>query len=71
MKLTITDEARADLIRIGDHIAKDSPRRALSFVAELEERCRALPQMPFLYPLLPRREASGIRRAVHGSYLIF
>ena len=31
------------LIRIGDHIAKDSPRRALSFVAELEERCRSEP----------------------------
>ncbi len=71
MKLMITDEAKVDLIHIGDHIAQDNPHRALSFVEELEERCRALPSMPLLYPLVPRREASGIRRADHGNYLIF
>jgi toxin ParE1/3/4 len=71
MKLVITDKAKADLVRIGDNIAKDNPRRALSFVVELEARCRALPMMPFLYPLLRRREPSGVRRAVHGKYLIF
>lgn len=52
MKLVFTDEARADR-RIGDHIAKDSARRTLSFVAEIEARCR-VPATPLAYPLVPR-----------------
>lgn len=27
--------------------------------------------MPERYPLLPRHRSSGIRRRVHGNYLIF
>jgi len=69
VKLVFTDEARADR-RIGDHIAKDSARRTLSFVAEIEARCR-VPATPLAYPLVPRYEVSGIRRLVHGNYLVF
>ncbi len=71
MKLVITDEARTDLRRIGDAIAEDNPLRALSFVEELETRCRALPAMPLAYPLVSRKRERGVRRAVHGNYLIF
>jgi toxin ParE1/3/4 len=71
MKLIFSAEARADLVRIGDHIARDSPVRALSFVEELEGRCRAFLDRPLAYPLVPRHESTGIRRAVHGNYLIF
>ena len=71
MKLIITAEAESDLIHIGDYIAQDNPRRAMSFVAELEARCEAIVHQPSGYALIPRYEAYGIRRAVHGNYLIF
>jgi toxin ParE1/3/4 len=71
MKLVISAEARADLGRIGDYIARDSRLRALSFVEELEGKCKAILARPLTYPLVPRHESSGIRRAVHGNYLIF
>jgi plasmid stabilization system protein ParE len=67
----ITDEARADLDRIGDFIAEDNPRRAASFVDELLERCRRLADMPRAFPLVPRYEHYGVRRRVHGEFLIF
>ena len=71
MKLVLTHEAKADLARIGDEIAEANPRRALSFVEELEARCRALPAMPLAFPLVSRKKEKGIRRLVHGNYLIF
>ena len=71
MIVIITDEARADLDRIGDFIAEDNPRRAASFVDELLERCRRLADMPRAFPLVPRYEHYGVRRRVHGEFLIF
>lgn len=71
MKLVLTKEAEADLLFIGEYIAQDNPSRAFTFMEELERRCLALLDQPRAYPLLPRHEASGIRRAVHGRYLIF
>lgn len=71
MKLVLTKEAEAGLLFIGEYIAQDNPSRAFTFVEELERRCLALLDQPRAYPLLPRHEASGIRRAVHGRYLIF
>lgn len=71
MIVIITDEARADLDRIGDFIAEDNPRRAASFVDELLDRCRRLADMPRAFPLVPRYEHYGVRRRVHGEFLIF
>ena len=71
MRLVLTRAAEADLERIGDHIAKDSPARALSFVGELRERVFGLLADPHAFPLVPRYESLGIRRRVHGNYLIF
>jgi toxin ParE1/3/4 len=71
VRLVFSAEAKADLIRIGDYIAQDNPSRALSFIDELEARCRLLPGTPLAYPLVPRHGASGIRRVAHGNYLIF
>jgi toxin ParE1/3/4 len=42
MKLVFTDEAKADLLHIGESIAKDNPVRAFTFVDELEGRCARL-----------------------------
>lgn len=71
MIVHLSHEAEGDLERIGDYIAKDNPRRALSFVQELRDRCMSLANMPEAYPLLPRYETHGVRRRVHGNYLIF
>lgn len=71
MKLDITSAAEADLEAIADYIARDNPVRALSFVRELYERCLDIADMPEAWPIVPRYEHHGIRRRVHGRYLIF
>ena len=71
MIVVITAEAEADLESIGDHIAKDNPARAASFIRELRGQCTELADIPHAFPLVPRYEHYGIRRRVHGNYLIF
>ena len=71
MKVVFTRRAERDLEEIADFIAQDSPGRAVSFVSELRERALRLADAPRAFPLLPRFEASGARRRVHGRYLIF
>ncbi|RWK57011.1 type II toxin-antitoxin system RelE/ParE family toxin [Mesorhizobium sp.] len=70
-RLIFTHQAEADLEAIGDHIAFDSPLRAVTFIRELRDDCLELRTMPERYPLLQRHRSSGIRRRVHGRYLIF
>ncbi len=71
MRVVFTREAEDGLEQIGDHIARDNPRRAVSFVDELRASALGLVDFPNAYPLVPRYERLGIRRRVHGSYLIF
>jgi addiction module RelE/StbE family toxin len=71
MRVVITAAAKADLLAIRRYIEADNPTRALSFVEELLNRCLALADTPRAYPLVPRYERFGIRRCVHGNYLIF
>lgn len=62
---------RADLDRVWAYIAEDNPRRAVSFVREIVERCKKLSEMPLRFPLIARYEHSGIRRMPYRNYLIF
>ena len=71
MIVLVTDAAEEGLETIGDWIAKENPDRALSFVQELREACRPLRDLPFGHALVPRYEDTGVRRRVHGNYLIF
>lgn len=71
MIVVVTDEAAYDLERISDTIALDNPERAITFVRELRMSCESLGEFPKAYPLVPRYEDSGVRRRVHGNYLIF
>jgi plasmid stabilization system protein ParE len=71
MKVVITQAAYADLIDIGDYIARDNPTRAITFVDELEQRCRLIRDHPEAAPVLPDHRDRAIRRAVHGRYCIF
>ncbi|HUL12706.1 MAG TPA: type II toxin-antitoxin system RelE/ParE family toxin [Methylococcaceae bacterium] len=70
MHIVFSPRAVRDLEEIGDYIAEDSPRRAISFVCELREHCRSIASAPKACSL---REdlAPGIRMAVHGRYVIF
>jgi toxin ParE1/3/4 len=71
VRVLFSDESRNDLVRIGDHIARDSPRRALEFVRKLRRQAEKLEHLPLAFPLLPRFEHAGIRRRVYRDYLIF
>ncbi len=69
-RLVILPAARADLIEIGDFIAQDDPRRAASFVAEIEAKMRAAAERPMSFPARDELH-EGLRAARHGRYLIF
>lgn len=71
MIVAFTEEAEADLERIGDHIARDNIDRAVSFVGELVACCQRLADTPRAYPLVPRYRLSGVRRRPYGRYLVF
>lgn len=71
MILEFSSEAENDLEQIADYIAQDDPRRAVSFVRELRSKCEALLDVPNSFASVPRFEHHGIRRRVHGNYLIF
>ena len=71
MKVILTAAARAEVTGIGDWIAQDNPRRAVSFVNELDAACDALAEMPQRFQLLTGHEQTGIRRRPYGNYLIF
>jgi plasmid stabilization system protein ParE len=64
-------EAEADLEAIGDRITIDNPKRAVTFVNELYDKCMRLANMPFAFALAPRYAEQGVRYRVHGKYQIF
>ncbi len=63
-------QAESDLDEIWLYIAQDSPDNADAFLDELEKRCEALAQFPFIGTnrdeLMP-----GLRSLAVGGYLIF
>lgn len=69
MRCRFTPLAEADLEAIGDYVAKDNPRRALTFVQEMRERCRKIVHMPRAAPLRPEL-GDGIRIVTFRRYLI-
>ncbi|MGV1964176.1 type II toxin-antitoxin system RelE/ParE family toxin [Agrobacterium sp. 22-222-1] len=71
MILEFSSEAENDLEQIADYIAEHNPRRALSFLRELRSKCQDLIDSPNGFAFVPRYEHHGIRRRVHGNYLIF
>ncbi len=70
MRVELAAEAERNLEEIGDYIARDAPARAESFTRELREAALALGDAPRAYPLVPRFEWLGVRRRVHGNYVI-
>lgn len=71
MIVVFTRAAERDLEAIGDYIAESDPRRAVSFVDALIDRCDLIADHPFAFSLVPRFESRGIRRRHYAKYLIF
>ena len=71
MIVLFTEAAEVDLEAIGDWIAQDNPKRALTFVSELRQRCEALALAPLGFPLVMGHAQTGIRVRSYRSYLIF
>lgn len=70
MNVKLTRHAEADLAEVADFIAKDNPILALEFIEELYQKCVTLADLPEAFPLVPRYKALGVRRRLHGDYLI-
>ncbi len=71
MKTFITKKAQTDLREIALFIARDSPRRAVTFINELTRKCEEIALMAEAFPLVEGREHHGLRRRVYKNYLIF
>lgn len=69
-RLVLAPLAVTDLRQIAAYIARDNPKRAASFVVELEATCRATAASPTAFPTRDDL-APGLRMAVHGQYLVF
>lgn len=70
-RVVLSRTAEAELEAIADHIARDSPVRALSFVEELRAVCDLLAEHPERFPLTPRYAGLGVRRRAYRDYLVF
>ena len=69
MKVAFSPGSERDLEQIADHIAQDSPRRALSFGRELRAAARSLALDP---ESRPRANFDPhIRRSVYGAYNLY
>lgn len=69
-RLEFLPQAEQDLETIGDYIAKDSPRKAISFVRELRAQCVKITHSPQGY----RRRTEcqeNLRSCAYGNYVIF
>lgn len=69
-RLLFDRRAEFDLEEIGDYIARDNPRRAVSFVQEIREHCRLLTTFPEAARLRPEF-GDGVRVSIFGRYLVF
>lgn len=70
MKVLIADTADAELEAISDWIAQEDQERALRFVRDLLKRAHKIAEFPFAYPVVESYQHRGVRRCVHGKYLI-
>ncbi|HYN00308.1 MAG TPA: type II toxin-antitoxin system RelE/ParE family toxin [Aestuariivirgaceae bacterium] len=71
MRVVFTEAAESELEAVSDWIATDNPERAITFVAEIAERCHSLADSPEAFPIVPRYKRAGVRRLVFRDYLIF
>jgi toxin ParE1/3/4 len=71
MKVNYAYDAQSDLLEIHKWIHKDNPKRANSFIDELEQICLELGDTPLAYPVVLDENGNQVRRRVWRNYLIF
>jgi toxin ParE1/3/4 len=71
MIVCLTPDAQADLAAIGDDIARERPRRAANFIAEMRSRCGELVDMRSAFPLVTRYGYCDVRHRAHRNCQIF
>ena len=69
-RLDYLPRAERDLDHIKDYIARDNPRRALSFIRELRQACERLADHPRMGRARPELRPR-LRSLPHGNYVIF
>ena len=70
MSVVFSPAANDDLMEIAVFIAQDNPKRALSFVDELEDKCQVLGVSPGIGTRRPEL-GEGVLMLPHGRYVIF
>jgi toxin ParE1/3/4 len=65
----LAPQAEIDLEEIGDYIAADNPRRAVTFIQEIRQHCDRIADGPKRYVARPDL-GETIRICAHGNYLI-
>jgi toxin ParE1/3/4 len=69
MRVELSRRSELDLEQIGDFIARDNPRRAVTFVRELRAQCNLLGLQPEMGAARPEY-GSGIRIWPHDRYAV-
>ena len=70
MLVRLSSSAEDDLENIGDYIAREDPRSAVEHVRVLKAKCMDLAYFPRRFALVAGQEPEGVRRRVHGNYVI-
>jgi toxin ParE1/3/4 len=71
VKVFITPAADKDIGNIGNWIAGENPKRAISFMLELQKACEAIGDVPKGSVVVQRYVGLEIRRKPYRDYLIF
>jgi plasmid stabilization system protein ParE len=70
VRVHVSKIAHHDIEAIVEHIAKDSPSRAVSLAIELLDRCESLALHPERYAVAVSIGHRSIRRVPYGNYVI-
>ena len=70
MRVVLSPQTAIDLEETGDYIARDNPRHAVTFIAEIQSKCLRLGHAPSIGTARPEL-GEGVRMLPHGRYLIF
>lgn len=71
MKTRFAKPALHDVTKIARWIAIDRPNASKAVVKKLRAVCIALADHPHAHPILPRREARGVRRVPYKRWAIY
>ena len=69
MRLELSRFVESDLDDIADYIAQDNPRRAITFIQEIQAKFHEIRHNPLLYQLRPEI-GEGARMTTLGNYAV-